>query len=208
MTTTCSFSSSVYSRYWRGRINVGTVVNSARRRHDVGGLLVSGCLSSPDSSSPPSSISGPKTKLYVSDVYVFNSSFGWCLSSDELVNWICIVLMLYFRTTEDNLRKAFEQFGKLTLGRKTSGYMNDIQEFEPVVRPPTMESNYPFLEIEEVVAGAKGPFLEDLSRSVVPPKKPSIAEEPATSLSPFSTARASHNTDNSSSLTILLMFRK
>lgn len=91
-----------------------------------------------------------------------------------------------------------------------------------------MESNYPLLEIEEVVAGgdgiklssfliatvyvptAKGPFLEveDLSRSVVPPKKPSIAEEPATSLSPFSTARASHNTDNSSSLTILLMFRK
>ncbi|KAF3601866.1 hypothetical protein F2Q69_00036076 [Brassica cretica] len=75
--------------------------------------------------------------------------------------------------------------------------MNDIQEFEPVVRPPTMESNYPFLEIEE-----------DLSRSVVPPKKPSIAEEPATSLSPFSTARASHNTNYSSSLTILLMFRK
>ncbi|KAH0926570.1 hypothetical protein HID58_018826, partial [Brassica napus] len=66
--------------------------------------------------------------------------------------------------------------------KKTSGYMNDIQEFEPVVRPPTMESNYPLLEIEEVVAG--GPFLEDLSRSVVPPKKPSIAEEPATSLSP------------------------
>ncbi|CAN6901315.1 unnamed protein product, partial [Brassica oleracea] len=84
-TTTCSFSSSVYSRCWRGRINVGTVVNSARRCHDGGGLLVSGCLSSPDSSSPPSSISGPKTKL------------------------------LYFRTTEDNLRKAFEQFGKLTL---------------------------------------------------------------------------------------------
>ncbi|KAH0897368.1 hypothetical protein HID58_046936 [Brassica napus] len=78
--------SSVYSRCWRGRINVGTVVNSACRRHDVGGLLVSGCLSSLDSSSPPSSISGPKTKL------------------------------LYFRTTEDNLRKAFEQFGKLTLG--------------------------------------------------------------------------------------------
>ena len=87
-------------------------MNSARRRHDVGGLLVSGCLSLPDSSSPPSSISGPKTKLYVSgklhslslsvsvfflliflDVYVFNSSFGWCLSSDELVNWLCIVLM-------------------------------------------------------------------------------------------------------------------
>ncbi|KAH0940686.1 hypothetical protein HID58_000323, partial [Brassica napus] len=91
--TTCSFSSSVYSGCWRGPINVGTVVNSARRRHDVGGLLVSGCLSLPDSSSPPSSISGPKTKLYVSDVYVFNSSFGWCLSSDELVNWLCIVLM-------------------------------------------------------------------------------------------------------------------
>ncbi|KAG2322502.1 hypothetical protein Bca4012_056741 [Brassica carinata] len=90
-TTSCSFSSSVYFRCWRGRINVGSVVNSARRRHDdVGGLLVSGCLSSPDSSSsPPSSISGPKTKLYVSG--------------------------LSFRTTEDNLRKAFEQFGKLTL---------------------------------------------------------------------------------------------
>ncbi|WZZ77006.1 hypothetical protein YC2023_088376 [Brassica napus] len=92
--------------------------------------------------------------------------------------------------------------------------MNDIQEFEHVVRPPMMESDYPFLEIEEVVAAtvyvptAKGPFLEDLSRFVVPPKKPSIAEEPATSLSPFSTARVSHNTDNSSSLTILLMFRK
>ncbi|KAF3607917.1 hypothetical protein DY000_02051179 [Brassica cretica] len=53
-----------------------------------------------------------------------------------------------------------------------------------------------------------GPFLEDLSRSVVPPKKPSIAEEPATSLSPFSTARASHNTYNYSSLTILLMLKK
>ncbi|KAF8085550.1 hypothetical protein N665_0664s0017 [Sinapis alba] len=85
---TCSVFSSVYFRCWRGRINVGTVVNSARRRHDVGGLLVSGCLSS-DSSSPPSSISGPKTKLYVSG--------------------------LSFRTTEDNLRTAFEQFGKLTL---------------------------------------------------------------------------------------------
>ncbi|KAJ0256410.1 Organelle RRM domain-containing protein 6 [Hirschfeldia incana] len=88
--TTCSFSSSVYSRCcWRARINVGTVMNSTRRRHDVGGLLVSGCLSSPDSSSPPSSISGPKTKLYVSG--------------------------LSFRTTEDSLRNAFEQFGKLTL---------------------------------------------------------------------------------------------
>lgn len=56
-------SSSVYLRCWRGRINVGTVACS---RRDVGGLIVSGCLSSPDSSSPPSSISGPKTKLYVS----------------------------------------------------------------------------------------------------------------------------------------------
>ncbi|KAJ4884462.1 RNA-binding (RRM/RBD/RNP motifs) family protein [Raphanus sativus] len=79
-------SSSVYLRCWRGRINVGTVACS---RRDVGGLIVSGCLSSPDSSSPPSSISGPKTKLYVSG--------------------------LSFRTTEDNLRNAFEQFGKLTL---------------------------------------------------------------------------------------------
>ncbi|KAH0871845.1 hypothetical protein HID58_078867 [Brassica napus] len=130
----------------------------------------------------------------------FISTVFYLWSEDETVcEW------LYFRTTEDNLRKAFEQFGKLTLGRKTSGYMNDIQEFEHVVRPPMMESDYPFLEIEEVVAG---PFLEDLSRFVVPPKKPSIAEEPATSLSPFSTARVSHNTDNSSSLTILLMFRK
>ncbi|CAN7052992.1 unnamed protein product [Brassica rapa subsp. trilocularis] len=89
VTTSCCFSSSVYFRCWRGRSNVGTVVNPARRRHDVGGLLVSGCLSSPDSSSPPSSISGPKTKLYVSG--------------------------LSFRTTEDNLRNVFEQFGKLTL---------------------------------------------------------------------------------------------
>ncbi|CAN6803873.1 unnamed protein product [Brassica oleracea] len=32
------------------------------------------------------------------------------------------------------------------------GDMNDFQEFEPVVRP-TMESKYPLLEIEEVVAG-------------------------------------------------------
>ncbi|CAH8301707.1 unnamed protein product [Eruca vesicaria subsp. sativa] len=125
--------------------------------------------------------------------------------------------------------------------------MNDFQEFEPVVRP-TMESKYPLLEIEEVVAcggddeagsssfrgvshppepddmdllttvyvptinektkpdsvksmsTGKGPFLEDLSLCV-PPKKLSLGvfspEEPATSLSPFSMARASQNTDNS-----------
>ncbi|XP_010507740.1 PREDICTED: serine/threonine-protein kinase D6PKL1-like [Camelina sativa] len=51
----------------------------------------------------------------------------------------------------------------------------------------------------------KGPFIEDLSLCV-PPKKPSpgilspaesIVEEPATSLSPFSVARASQNTENS-----------
>ncbi|CAH2067079.1 unnamed protein product [Thlaspi arvense] len=61
----CSVSSTAYFRLWRGRINAGTGVNSARRRRDVGGLLISSCLS-PDSSSPPSSLSGPKTKLYVS----------------------------------------------------------------------------------------------------------------------------------------------
>ncbi|KAF3566972.1 hypothetical protein DY000_02013228 [Brassica cretica] len=32
------------------------------------------------------------------------------------------------------------------------GDMNDFQEFEPVVRP-TMESEYPLMEVEEVVAG-------------------------------------------------------
>ena len=79
VTTSCCFSSSVYFRCWRGRSNVGTVVNPARRRHDVGGLLVSGCLSSPDSSSPPSSISGPKTKLYVSGKAPFPFFLSLCL---------------------------------------------------------------------------------------------------------------------------------
>ncbi|KAF8099708.1 hypothetical protein N665_0238s0036 [Sinapis alba] len=50
--------------------------------------------------------------------------------------------------------------------------------------------------ISEKSKSAKGPFLEDLSLCV-PPKKPSIVEEHATSLSPFSMARASHNTENS-----------
>ncbi|KAH0897796.1 hypothetical protein HID58_047364 [Brassica napus] len=31
---------------------------------------------------------------------------------------------LSFRTTEDNLRKAFEQFGKLTLGKKTQNVIH------------------------------------------------------------------------------------
>ncbi|KAG2326139.1 hypothetical protein Bca52824_008867 [Brassica carinata] len=126
----------------------------------------------------------------------------------------------------------------MMIGGQFGGDMSDFQEFEPVVRPATMESNYPLLEIEEVVAGgggggddeagsssfrgvshppepddmdlittvyvpttiseksksAKGPFLEDLSLCV---KKPSIVEEHPTSLSPFSMARASQNTDNS-----------
>ncbi|KAJ0258571.1 Protein kinase domain-containing protein [Hirschfeldia incana] len=112
------------------------------------------------------------------------------------------------------------------------GDMSDFQEFEPVVRPPTtmVDSNYPLLEIEEVVPGggddeagsssfrgvshppepddmdlittvyvptAKGPFLEDLSLSMPPPKKPTLVEEHPTSMSPFSLARASQNTDNS-----------
>ncbi|KAF2561568.1 hypothetical protein F2Q70_00015666 [Brassica cretica] len=42
------------------------------------------------------------------------------------------------------------------------GDMNDFQEFEPVVRP-TMESKYPLLEIEEVVAG------DDEGVSIEPP---------------------------------------
>ncbi|RID75027.1 LOW QUALITY PROTEIN: hypothetical protein BRARA_B02096 [Brassica rapa] len=51
-----------------------------------------GCLSSSDSTSPPSSsISGPNTKLYLSG--------------------------LSFRTTEDNLRKAFEQFVNLVMDK-------------------------------------------------------------------------------------------
>ena len=71
------------------------------------------------------------------------------------------------------------------------GYLNDFQEFEPVVRPPTMESNYPLLEIEEVVAAGDDEAGSSSFRGVShPPEKPSIAEEPATSLSPFSTARA------------------
>ncbi|CAF2111393.1 unnamed protein product [Brassica napus] len=50
-----------------------------------------------------------------------------------------------------------ERFGELKRHRDEmighfGGYLNDFQEFEPVVRPPTMESNYPLLEIEEVVA--------------------------------------------------------
>ncbi|WZZ88270.1 hypothetical protein YC2023_116849 [Brassica napus] len=71
------------------------------------------------------------------------------------------------------------------------GYLNHFQEFEPVVRPPTMESNYPLLEIEEVVAAGDDEAGSSSFRGVShPPEKPSIAEEPATSLSPFSTARA------------------
>ncbi|KAG7589987.1 RNA-binding domain superfamily [Arabidopsis suecica] len=69
------------------RINVGTGVISARRRRDIGGFLITSCLSPDSSSSPPSSSSGTKTKLYVSG--------------------------LSFRTTEDTLRDTFEQFGKL-----------------------------------------------------------------------------------------------
>ncbi|XP_010428279.1 PREDICTED: glycine-rich RNA-binding protein 2, mitochondrial-like [Camelina sativa] len=69
------------------RINVGTLVISARRRRDIGGLMVSSCISSGSSSSSSSSSSGPKTKLFVSG--------------------------LSFRTTEDTLRDTFEQFGKL-----------------------------------------------------------------------------------------------
>ncbi|KAF3503044.1 hypothetical protein F2Q69_00042623 [Brassica cretica] len=71
------------------------------------------------------------------------------------------------------------------------GYLNHFQEFEPVVRPPTMESNYPLLEIEEVVAAGDDEAGSSSFRGVShPPEKPSIAEEPATSLSPFSKARA------------------
>uniref|UniRef100_A0A1J3JZR1 Cold-inducible RNA-binding protein n=1 Tax=Noccaea caerulescens TaxID=107243 RepID=A0A1J3JZR1_NOCCA len=85
----CSVSSSSYSQWRRGGINFGgSGVISGRRHRDIGGLSISGCLS-PDSSPPSSSSSGSKTKLYVSG--------------------------LSFRTTEDNLRNAFQQFGKLTL---------------------------------------------------------------------------------------------
>ncbi|WZZ13738.1 hypothetical protein YC2023_106827 [Brassica napus] len=102
--TTCSFSSSVYSGCWRGRINVGTVVNSARRRHDVGGLLVSGCLSLPDSSSPPSSISGPKTKLYVSVNLVM----------DKVANRPRGFAFLRYETEEESLKAIQGMHGKIT----------------------------------------------------------------------------------------------
>ncbi|WZZ81560.1 hypothetical protein YC2023_102132 [Brassica napus] len=88
-----------------------------------------------------------------------------------------------------------ERFGELKRHRDEmmghfGGYLNDFQEFEPVVRPPTMESNYPLLEIEEVVAAGDDEAGSSSFRGVShPPEKPSIAEEPATSLSPFSTAR-------------------
>ncbi|CAA7043140.1 unnamed protein product [Microthlaspi erraticum] len=88
----CSVSSSSYSQWRRGGINVETGVISGRRHRDFGGFVISGCLSPASSSSAPppsSSSSGSKTKLYVSG--------------------------LSFRTTEDTLRNAFEQFGKLTL---------------------------------------------------------------------------------------------
>ncbi|WZZ48535.1 hypothetical protein YC2023_048642 [Brassica napus] len=95
------------------------------------------------------------------------------------------------------------------------GDMNDFQEFEPVVRPTTMDSKYPLLEIEEVGGGGdeagsssfRGvshppePDDMDLITTVYVPtatKGPFLEDlslcvpEPATSM-----ARASQNTDNS-----------
>ncbi|XP_033131143.1 organelle RRM domain-containing protein 6, chloroplastic isoform X2 [Brassica rapa] len=125
VTTSCCFSSSVYFRCWRGRINVGTVVNSARRRHDVGGLLVSGCLSSPDSSSPPSSISGPKTKLYVSVNLVM----------DKVANRPRGFAFLRYETEEESMKAIQGMHGKFLDGRvifvEEAKPKSDLQRAKP-----------------------------------------------------------------------------
>ncbi|XP_010519204.1 PREDICTED: 29 kDa ribonucleoprotein, chloroplastic isoform X2 [Tarenaya hassleriana] len=96
-----SISSFSSSRFWFGQIVAGAGSRTANfghclRRGDgdgggsrsgaVGGFMVSGCLPL-DCPSSSSAYPRPKTKLYVSG--------------------------LSFRTTEESLRKAFEQFGDL-----------------------------------------------------------------------------------------------
>ncbi|KAF8048986.1 hypothetical protein N665_2336s0005 [Sinapis alba] len=93
------------------------------------------------------------------------------------------------------------------------GNLNEFQEFEPVVRSTT---KYPLLEIEEIVASADDDMSEeagsssfrgvnhppepddmDLITTVYVPTISDTTKPDATSLSPFSMPRASHNTDNS-----------
>ncbi|ESQ39116.1 hypothetical protein EUTSA_v10001322mg [Eutrema salsugineum] len=82
----------------------------------------------------------------------------------------------------------------------------DDMDLITTVYVPISEKNKPdSVCLMKSMSITKGPFLEDLSLCV-PPKKPSsgrlspaesLVEEPGTSLSPFSVARASQNTDNS-----------
>ncbi|CAH2057953.1 unnamed protein product [Thlaspi arvense] len=82
----------------------------------------------------------------------------------------------------------------------------DDMDLITTVYVPISEKNKPdSVCLMKSMSVTKGPFLDDLSLCV-PPKKPSpgilspaesIVEEPAASLSPFSLARASQNTDNS-----------
>ncbi|XP_009142285.2 serine/threonine-protein kinase D6PKL1 [Brassica rapa] len=79
------------------------------------------------------------------------------------------------------------------------GNHNDFQEFEPVVR----STNYPLLEIEEIVAAADDDMSEEPGsssfRGVSHPPEPDDMDliTTATSPSPFSMPRASQNTDHS-----------
>ncbi|CAN8286427.1 unnamed protein product [Cochlearia groenlandica] len=82
----------------------------------------------------------------------------------------------------------------------------DDMDLITTVYVPISEKNKPdSVCFMKNMSTTKGPFIEDLSLCV-PPKKPSlgilspaesIVEEPAITLSPFSVARASQNTDNS-----------
>ncbi|WZY91754.1 hypothetical protein YC2023_064083 [Brassica napus] len=98
------------------------------------------------------------------------------------------------------------------------GDMNDFQEFEPVVRPTTMDSKYPLLEIEEVGGGGGDEAGSSSFRGVSHPPEPDDMDLITTVYVPSSTkgpfledlslcvppkkedpamARASQNTDNS-----------
>ncbi|KFK41789.1 hypothetical protein AALP_AA2G172300 [Arabis alpina] len=124
----CSVSSSVSFRWCHGGIDVGTGLISGRRGRDVGGFLVSSCLSSDSSSSPPSSISGTKTKLYVSG--------------------------LSFRTTEENLRNAFEPFGNLVFVNLVMDQVANRPRGFAFVRYETEE------ESKKAIEGMHGKFLD------------------------------------------------